>query len=164
MTMNKTSCQLSGVSVYSSSVSHKICTALLCVLLRHGNSLKWVAHILQCSFIGTGAIVKIVGKMTGIKPQFVGSKMSIRTWMPKLRWIAPYFLQLRRYLGSPDGSSCTGVSPKRFTLPLCCDLVTQQSIKDWHKLGLCSNLVFWVIQTIDGANIDLTYGFELNID
>ena len=34
---------------------------------------------------------------------------------------------------------------------MCCDLVTQQSIKEWHKLGLGSSLALWVVETIDGA-------------
>ena len=35
--------------------------------------------------------------------------------------------------------------------PMCCDLVTWQSIKEWHRLGLGSSLVFWVVETADGA-------------
>ena len=34
---------------------------------------------------------------------------------------------------------------------MCCDLVTWQSIKEWHRLGLCSSLAFWVVETVDGA-------------
>ena len=35
--------------------------------------------------------------------------------------------------------------------PMRCDLVTRQSIKEWHKLGLGSCLAFWVVETIGGA-------------
>ena len=35
--------------------------------------------------------------------------------------------------------------------PMHCDLVTRQSIKEWHKLGLGSSLAFWVVKTINGA-------------
>ena len=33
------------------------------------------------------------------------------------------------------------------------DLVTRQSIKEWHKLGLCNSSAFFVVKTIDGAII-----------
>ena len=62
-----------------------------------------------------------------------------------------HFLQLRRFLRSLDGCTNTGGSPKCFTHPMCCDLITRQSIKEWYKLGLDSSLAFWMVQTIDGA-------------
>ena len=52
------------------------------------------------------------------------------------------FLQLRRLLGNKGGSIYTGVSPMCFTLPIRSDLVTEQSIKRRHKLGLGNSLVF----------------------
>ena len=44
-----------------------------------------------------------------------------------------------------------------------CDLGTQHNVKDWHNLGLGSNLVFCIDITIDGASIDLIYDFESEI-
>ena len=44
-----------------------------------------------------------------------------------------------------------------------CDLVKQQNINEWLKLGLGSNLIFWVVKTRDGAIIDMTCGFESEI-
>ena len=35
--------------------------------------------------------------------------------------------------------------------PMRYDLVTRQSIKEWHKLGLGSSLASWVVETLDGA-------------
>ena len=46
---------------------------------------------------------------------------------------------------TPVGRRSVSHSPTR------CDLVTWQSIKEWHKLGLGSSLAFWVIETVDGA-------------
>ena len=74
-----------------------------------------------------------------------------------------HFLQLHRFLGSLDCSTYSGVSPKRFTLPACCDLLTQQSIKEWHKLRLGSSLVFRVIKR-KMALTSTWLGFESEID
>ena len=45
-----------------------------------------------------------------------------------------------------------------------CDLVIQQSIKEWLKFGLGSSLVFCIGKMIDGATINTKGRFEPEID
>ena len=46
--------------------------------------------------------------------------------------------------------------------PMRCDLVTWQSIKEWHRLGLGSSLVFWVVETVDVVITSYWLGLVLN--